>query len=347
VWWIEERKNRASALRDKPLRFRNLAPLYGLTAARPLRISKIKWNGFIEFEGHSGEYDPGLFEGDLYTSVPFVFSCKLPRNEFRVRRRNGFRKFGAVRHPIDSHCRRPLYSPEIMTANRDKFRTGTVTPMRVSAAMLATSWLKEWKTRLKASMPEHAKAEHGPTEGDGIEQWSAWHILNHPGDANRLQKLTNLWDQIVCAGIRDAFAFHDLSRFAVPLTRRACPDEIKSTDRLSADRKADGLAAPPIDLKSESIGLNQAEGIARLRVDVYPCYLKTGAMQPHRSATSRTKKIKRFSQFSSLSAYAFSAPSSLVLAGKPESHRLSCRAVRESLSCRQPLVGQTLAVNCA
>lgn len=59
---IEERTNRAIALIDKPLRFRNLGPVFTLSRAKPLRIRKIDSNGFVNFEGHADLYDPRLFE---------------------------------------------------------------------------------------------------------------------------------------------------------------------------------------------------------------------------------------------------------------------------------------------
>jgi hypothetical protein len=59
---IEERQDRALALRGKPLRFRNLGPVFTLSHAKPLVISKIQIDGYVRFEGHADLYDPRLFE---------------------------------------------------------------------------------------------------------------------------------------------------------------------------------------------------------------------------------------------------------------------------------------------
>ncbi len=71
-------------------------------------------------------------------------------------------------------------------------------------------------------------------------------------------------------------------------------------------------------------------------------------MYGHVRKDSRISSLDSFQtdQFSSPCAFAFCQPSTLVWGDRPEPHRLSCPELAGRSSCRQPLVSQTLSVNC-
>jgi hypothetical protein len=112
----------------------------------------------------------------------------------------------------------------------------------------------------------------------------------------------------------------------------------------------------PSKIKCQGISLDESERVPGLRIDVYAGHIQTCTMQTHCRASSAGEKINCSEQFSSPYAFVSSLPSTSVWAYMSAPHLRFYPAVSSNLadleldprsfSCCQPLVSQTLAVNC-
>ena len=305
-----------------------------------------------------------IVKGIIYLTPVHRKSPKLPSNKLGIGWRDGLAQFSSGLHPIYPHCSRALDAAEIVTTHCYKLSARAVSPMRIGSPMPAAFQLPNWETGLKESVAEHTKIEHGPAETHWIDKRGTWHILNHIGDAGYFQSLPQSWDHaIVCAWISNSLAFHDLSGLAEALARRAGPDEVIGVASALA-----GVAIKPIPIfvttikvtcsdairaierKGQSVSLDKRERIGWLGPNVYSgdLGLGPGSVQTHSRAARSAAKVKHsfWMQFSSPCASAFSRPSTSVWVDTSEPRRLSCPEPAGHSSCRQPIVSQTLSVNC-
>lgn len=194
---------------------------------------------------------------------------------FGIGGRNGFGHLVPA-HPVDSHGLWTAIDANI-SGDSDEAAIGPMLSPVLAAAVdtVDMPWvvgLFDGKAAFEVPVPVRAQTEHGAAQHQILANRGTWNVLDDKWLATCQQATANRFNQI---GImRQIFPGVERAEF---LARGACPYEIKAIQR-----------------KCCGIGTVESKRIARLRLNINACHIKSRAMQPHAGTASAAEQIYRF-----------------------------------------------------